>query len=353
MGFVPAAARRTIAKLDSRCEPRRIAGHAGENIMRIAIAACVFLTAGTAALAQDIKGSRDHPLVPRYEGSEIIRYETQDFTDYRLLSAPAKNYGGRAKNTDATLPLEGRVTRITYRAPAERAALEVFRNYENALKEKGFQAVFACARNECGGRNFNHAAAEGALYNIFGEYQAEQQYLAARLVRPEGDVYVSLYAVLNKSGGGPNRNRAMIQLDVIELKKMEERMVVTDASAMQREIGAEGRVAVYGILFDFDKDTLRADSKQQLEEIAKLLKGAPTLKVLIVGHTDAKGAIDYNQKLSERRARAVVETLARDFGIERGRLTPVGVGMAAPVATNRTDDGRSKNRRVELVDAGA
>lgn len=172
-------------------------------------------------------------------------------------------------------------------------------------------------------------------------------------MRPEGGVYVSLYAVTNRSGGGPNRNRAMIQLDVIELKQMEERMVVTDASAMRREIGAEGRVAVYGILFDFDKDTLRADSKPQLEEIAKLLKDTPTLKVLIVGHTDAKGAIDYNQKLSERRARAVVETLARDFGIERGRLTPVGVGMAAPVATNRTDEGRGKNRRVELVDAGA
>ena len=157
---------------------------------------------------------------------------------------------------------------------------------------------------------------------------------------------------MNKAGGGPDKDRPMIQLDVIELKAMQERMVVAKASDMQRELGAEGRIAVYGILFDFDKATLRPDSKPQLEEIAKLLKGAPALKVLIVGHTDAKGGMDYNQKLSERRARSVVETLARDYGIDRGRLSPVGVGMAAPIATNRTDEGRGLNRRVELVDLG-
>lgn len=320
--------------------------------MRILIATIATVAAAGAALAQDVKGSRDHPLVPRYEGSQIIRYQTEDFTDYRLMNAPARHYGGLAKNIDSTLPLEGKLTRITYRGPADRSSLEVFRNYEQALKAVGFQTVFACAKEECGGRKFNHAVSPQQAYTSFGEFHAEQRYVAARLARPEGDVYVSLYVVLNKSGGGPDKDRPMIQLDVIELKKMEERMVVAKAADMQREIGAEGRVAIYGILFDFDKDTLRPDSRPQLEEIAKLLKNAPALKVLIVGHTDAKGAMDYNQKLSERRARSVVEALVRDYGIGRGRLTPVGVGMAAPVATNRTDDGRAKNRRVELVDLG-
>ncbi len=128
--------------------------------------------------------------------------------------------------------------------------------------------------------------------------------------------------------------------------------MVAKASDMQRGIGAEGRVAVYGILFDFDKDTLRPDSKPQLEEIASLLNGVPALRVLIVGHTDGSGAMEYNQTLSERRARAVVEALVRDHGVDRGRLRAAGVGMAAPVATNRTDEGRAKNRRVELVEIG-
>ena len=122
---------------------------------------------------------------------------------------------------------------------------------------------------------------------------------------------------------------------------------------MQRDLGSKGRVAVYGILFDFDKDTMRPDSKPQLDEIAKLLKGAPSLKVLVVGHTDTKGGMDHNRTLSERRARSVVEALVRDHGIERSRLTPLGVGMAAPVGSNRTEEGRALNRRVELVDTGS
>jgi len=320
-------------------------------MLRMVITATLLLAAA-ATHAQDVKGGRDHPLVPRYEGAEIIRHGAQSFTDYRLFTQPARSFGGPAKNVDSTILLEGRVTRITYRGPAERSSLEVFRNYEQALRKANFQTVFTCAQAECGGRNFNHAVSPREGYSWFGEYHAEQRYLAARLARPQGDVYVSLYIVMNKAGGGPNKDRAMIQLDVIELKAMEERMVVTNAGDMQREIGAAGRVAVYGVHFDFDRDTLRPDSKPQLEEIARLLNGAPGLRVLIVGHTDGAGAMEYNQKLSERRARSVLEALARDYGVNRGRLMAAGVGMAAPVATNRTDEGRAKNRRVELVELG-
>jgi outer membrane protein OmpA-like peptidoglycan-associated protein len=322
----------------------------GGNTMRLTAALLFALFCIGPAFAADVAGSAGHPLVPRYEGSEIVAYTTEEFTDYRLLNAKAKNYGGLDKNHDATLPLEGKVTRISYRAPANRSVLEVFRNYEDALKAAGFQTIFACDRETCGGRNFNHAIAAGKLYSLFGEYQAEQRYLAVKLSRPEGDVYAAVYAVMNKAGGGPNANRAMVQLDVVELKPMEEKMVVLDAGALQSEIATEGRVAVYGILFDFDKADIRPDSKPQLNEIGSLLKASPDLKVLIVGHTDAKGALDYNRDLSLRRARAVVQALTSGYGVEAGRLTAVGVGMAAPVATNRTEEGRAKNRRVEIVE---
>src|SRR5690606_40329696 len=94
------------------------------------------------------------------------------------------------------------------------------------------------------------------------------------------------------AGGGPNRNRTMIQLDVIELKPMEERMVVVDAGMMGNELATEGSVALYGILFDFDKADIRPDSKPQLDEIAALLKSNPDLDVLVVGHTDGKGEFE-------------------------------------------------------------
>jgi outer membrane protein OmpA-like peptidoglycan-associated protein len=318
--------------------------------MRFVLAIIICLFGIGVANAADVAGSADHPLIPRYEGSEIVSYDAEEFTDYRLMVAKAAVYGGLDKNLDATLPLEGKVTRLSYRAPADRSVLEVFRNYENALKAAGFETVFTCEKDACGGRNFNHTIAAGKLYSLYGEYQAEQRYLAAKLSRPEGDVYAAVYAVMNKAGGGPNANRTMVQVDVVELKPMEEKMVVLDAGALQSEIATEGRVAVYGILFDFDKADIRPDSKPQLQEIAALLKDSPELKVLIVGHTDAKGALDYNRDLSLRRAKSVVEALASGYGIDTGRLTAVGVGMAAPVATNRTEEGRSKNRRVEIVE---
>lgn len=316
----------------------------------ISVAFLALVLSAVAANAEDIAGSADHPLMPRYEGSEIVAYASHDFSDYRLLNAPAKNYGGLDKNNDATLLLEGKLTRISYRAPAERSALEIFRNYENALDAAGFEVIFTCDRDACGGRNFNHAVAEGNLYSLFGEYQAEQRYLAAKLPRPEGDVYAAVYVVMNKSGGGPNKNRAMVQLDLVEIEPMEERMVVVEASEMETGLATEGRIALYGILFDFDKDTIRPDSKPQLDEIGKLLSESPELEVLVVGHTDSAGSLDYNADLSERRAASVVKALVDDYGIDAARLTPVGVGMAAPVASNRTEDGRGKNRRVELVE---
>jgi len=312
-------------------------------------AVAAMLALGPAA-AEDVPGSADHPLIPRYEGSEIVRYETEAFTDHRMLTAPARAYGGLEENLDATIVLEGALTRITYRAPAERSSLEVVRNYEQALKTAGFETIFACGGEECGGRNFNHAASPKTYYMGFGEYHAEQRYLAAKLARPQGDVYASVYVVMNKAGGGPDRSRALVQLDVIEIKPMEERMVVTEASDMQRDLAAQGRVAVYGILFDFDSDQMRPDSRPQLDEIGKLLSESPELKVLIVGHTDGQGAYDYNLDLSKRRAASVVDALIGEYRIDGGRLTPVGVGMAAPVATNRSEDGRALNRRVELVE---
>lgn len=302
------------------------------------------------AHAADIAGSSDYPLIPRYEGSDIVKYEHLEFSDYRLMVEAATAYGGVENNLDATLPLEGEVTRITYRAPAERSVLEVFRNYEAALKEAGFEPVYSCEKEACGGRNFNHILAAGDLYMVLGEMQAEQRYLAAKLSRPEGDVYAAVYVVKNNSGGGPNMGRTMVQLDVVEMEPMEEKMVVLDSGALKSGLATEGRIAVYGILFDFDKAVIRPDSKPQLEEIAAFLKQVSDLEVLIVGHTDSKGALDYNRELSERRAKAVVAALSGTYGIDPGRLTAVGLGMAAPVASNRTEEGRAQNRRVEIVE---
>jgi outer membrane protein OmpA-like peptidoglycan-associated protein len=84
--------------------------------------------------------------------------------------------------------------------------------------------------------------------------------------------------------------------------------------------------------------------------MAKALKADPKLKVLIVGHTDNQGKLDYNTSLSQRRAEAVAKALSAKHGIDAKRMTARGLASLAPLATNRTDEGRAKNRRVEMVE---
>lgn len=292
------------------------------------------------AHAQDVDGGADHPLIPRYEGSEILKYEATEFTDFDIPTTKAVR-----NSADGLLSVEGRLTRISYRTPADRSVLEVFRNYEAALAGAGFEILFTCEKAECG--DIRRRVETGTLGTVLWG-SGDHRYLAARLPRSEGDVYLSLYVTRNASGG-PSKGRAMVQLDVVEVAPMEERMVVIDASALARDLGAAGRVALYGIQFDFDAATLRPDSAPQLEEIAKLLQDDPTLSALVVGHTDSTGTYDYNLDLSSRRAATVVSALVSEYDIDASRLMPVGVGMAAPVASNDSEAGRALNRRVELV----
>jgi outer membrane protein OmpA-like peptidoglycan-associated protein len=139
-------------------------------------------------------------------------------------------------------------------------------------------------------------------------------------------------------------------VEIIETKAMDRNMVTIDAAAMEKGLNAEGKIALYGILFDTDKADIKPESKPQLEEMAKLLRSKLSLKVYIVGHTDNQGALDHNIGLSQRRAEAVVKALSSDYGIDPRRLMPKGLANFAPIASNQTEEGRAKNRRVELVE---
>jgi OmpA-OmpF porin, OOP family len=106
-------------------------------------------------------------------------------------------------------------------------------------------------------------------------------------------------------------------------------------------------ITLEGIVFGFDSDRIASDERGALESAADTLRRNPELRVEIAGHTDSMGQPAYNQALSERRARAVLEFLVA-AGIDRDRLTARGYGQAEPVADNATEEGRARNRRVEL-----
>ncbi|WP_246733335.1 OmpA family protein [Methylobacterium sp. BTF04] len=126
-------------------------------------------------------------------------------------------------------------------------------------------------------------------------------------------------------------------------------MTTVDAEAMAKSIGATGKVALSGILFDTAKTDVKPDSAPTLQEIAGLMKANPKLAVIAVGHTDNQGAYEHNVDLSRRRADAVIKTLAASYGVDAKRLKAAGIGMVAPNASNDDEAGRAKNRRVELV----
>jgi OmpA-OmpF porin, OOP family len=318
--------------------------------LNLILMALAFVLPVKFAYSEDVEGSSDHPMVSRYEGSEIIDYDFREFDEYEILLGKVVHAPGEPGNSraEASEKLEGKITKISYYLPEDRSTLEVFRNYEDALKAEGFEILYTCSNKECGGRTFNHKVVE--YKGGFGDNYYEQRFMAAKLARSEGDVYVSLYTVKNTTGGGPDRNHIYTQVDVIEIAPMDEGLVTVDADAMAEEIFETGSISIYGILFDFDKADIKPESGATIKEIATLLNNNPDLKIFIVGHTDNKGSLDYNTDLSQKRAQAVVGVLVNEHGIDAGRVTPKGLGFLAPVASNSTEEGRAKNRRVELVE---
>ncbi len=306
-----------------------------------------FIVTAAVARAGDVAGSHDNPLVGRFQGSTIIRYQQRAFDQYKLITKKVTHYGGLGKNPDVAQTLEGKVTRITYAVPAGHSTFEVQSAYETALKNNGFKVLFQCSDAACGGRDFNNVVVP---YNSqFGDNYEDQRYIAARLSRSQGDVYASIYTARNTTGGGSDHNAIYTQVNVIEIKPQTSKVVVVKAAQMAQRITASGRVALYGVYFDSGKAVLKPTSKPTLNQIAKLLREHSDWKILVVGHTDNQGGFEYNIKLSKRRAEAVVNALVKHYGIARDCLKPWGDGYTAPTAPNDSAADRAKNRRVELV----
>ncbi len=307
-------------------------------------------------LGADVEGSKDSPLLKRYEGSFIVKYSMSEFDSTVIPLGPIAREDGSYKFT-ASRKEEGRTTRLLYLIPEGRSSLEILRNYEGELKGLGYEILFSGSGEELG----PHDSFAETLYDQDrhfplhgGQKTKKQQFLSARLARPaEGDVYVTVFTLENHFWGSETKlekGRTYARVDIVETRPLEARMVVVTSEEMAKGIEETGKIALYGIFFDTDKTDIKSESVPALEEIAKLMKASPDLRVLVVGHTDSTGDREYNMGLSRRRAESVVKYLQEKFQIPSSRMIPAGVGMLAPVATNRTEEGRAKNRRVELVE---
>jgi outer membrane protein OmpA-like peptidoglycan-associated protein len=125
--------------------------------------------------------------------------------------------------------------------------------------------------------------------------------------------------------------------------------IVLSADQIKTGLAAEGKVSFYGIFFDVDKAVVKPESAPALTAIAAFLKENPAVNVFIVGHTDNTGDFNHNTALSKDRATAVVAELVTKYSVNKNQVAPQGVASLAPVAANETEEGRAKNRRVEII----
>jgi outer membrane protein OmpA-like peptidoglycan-associated protein len=311
-------------------------------ILALSAALCVLAP----VVAADLPGSKDDPYVKRFDGSEIVDYKARNFD--RL------NFFEQADLTKPTA-LEGELVRIGYRlAPATQASsLEVFRNYEDELKSKGFQIINSGALSDLKlDTGFIAVALQDGGFDggFYGGAIQNGYVISAVKHDAAGDIHlrVMTFEVTGAQFGWQTGDIG-VEVDSVRVKGVTNKMVDGTADDMSKQIAATGSVNLYGIYFDTNKTDVKPESKPTLDEVGKLLANDTTLKLKVVGHTDNVGTAEYNNDLSMRRAQSVVQALVTTYSVDASRLTPFGAGFTQPVASNDTDDGRAKNRRVELV----
>jgi outer membrane protein OmpA-like peptidoglycan-associated protein len=238
----------------------------------------------------DAEGCKDSLMITRMPGSKINSCESKEFDQVTLPMEPSEKV------------VEGEVRTWDYGTREGVTPIQVFRNIETALKRAGFTIDYEMSPGE--------------------------------ITAHKGNTWYGL----------ENRDSFYDQTIIVE-KKMEQEITASDLSD---QINKTGHVAVYGIHFDTAKATIQSDSESVLKQIAQLLQDNPTLKLRVEGHTDNQGAATANQTLSDKRAQAVVAWLT-SHGVPASRLVARGFGASKPVSDNTTEDGRAKNRRVELA----
>jgi outer membrane protein OmpA-like peptidoglycan-associated protein len=255
---------------------------------------------------QDVPEGKDHPLLSRMPGYFIRGYSQSDFDSFEFTGKDGK-----------PMVMEGRKTVIEYKiseGAKQASPIQIFRNCQNALAKNGGKVIYEVIEQAAFGKTTLTLAKGGqeAWINVD--------------VGNRGEIY---------------------NVTIIEKQGMKQDVV--SAATWRDEIRSTGHTAVYGIYFDTDKAELKPESDAALQEIAKLLGQDASLRLMVVGHTDLAGDITHNMQLSERRAKAVLTALTTRFKIAPPRLTAYGVGPLCPVAPNDTEEGRARNRRVELV----
>ncbi len=285
------------------------------------------LLAAAPGLAQeDHENCKDHPLFTRFPGMYLADCESSQF-DTRGFPVGQQKAG---KETLDSVDVEGPVQLLGYQVKegvTPPSGLQVMRNFENAAKKAG-------GTIEGQWPGWCKAMYDGERMPRMGN-GCTSYALTMKFVKGSKETWVFLQA---------SERDGNYQLMISEREAMKQEVAVNE---MADKLNKDGFIALY-VNFDTGKATIRPDSAKTLDDAAAALKTVPTMKIEVGGHTDNVGTPEANQKLSQERAQAVMAALVQR-GIKADRMTAKGYGQTTPVADNRTEEGRGKNRRVELV----
>lgn len=243
--------------------------------------------------AQDISGSKDHPMFNRIAGFYITDYSAEDFGTHEFYF-----------ENDQYVNVEGKKTYIYYECDCEDAPLKIIRNFTNAAKK-------------IGGKSFEYTDHTATIW----------------LKEGNKETWVEVWATPET-----------YSLTIVEKGEVEQEIT---ANAILKELNETGKAILY-INFDSGKSTIKKESFPVVEQIIEMMKQANDIKISIEGHTDSDGNNESNLKLSEQRAKAVVDAIVKS-GVDKSRLSSAGFGEEKPIADNSTEEGKAKNRRVELI----
>lgn len=336
-------------------------------VSALLLTACTLAQAANPMPTKDLQGLTDPAGLKRYAGS-LLTY--RDDAAYDELKFPLGKVTAKDDQAVAVRSLDrsGRRTTLQYLTPAGKSPLEVVRNYQQDLKATGYTPSFECTGDACGSADwirpgyFISTLVPGSYWSTTGDNSPAAcggganvgEFRYALLDNPATGSTVAVAAwrpgILSVYCDEPEyQKRSSVVVVKMDAKAREQAMETLSANEMGKSLDANGKVAVYGILFDTNKADIKPESRASLQQIGSLLKQQARLKLHVVGHTDNVGALAANIDLSKRRAEAVVAALASTYGIARDRLTANGVASLAPVASNGDEAGKAKNRRVELV----
>ena len=283
--------------------------------------------AGVTARAQeDDPECKDHPLFTRFPNMVLAGCESSQF-DLRKFPVGQMKPG---KETLDGVDVEGPVQWLNYvvkEGVTPPSGLQLMRNFENAAKKAG-------GTIEGQWPGWCKATYDGEAMPRMGN-SCTSFGLTMKFVKGAKETWVFFQAA---------EREGSYQMTISEREAMKQEVAVNE---LADRLTKDGFVSLY-VNFDTGKATIRPDSAKTLDDAAAALKTVPAMKVEVGGHTDNVGTPEANLKLSQERAQAVMAALVQR-GIKADRMTAKGYGQTTPVADNRTEDGRAKNRRVELV----